>query len=91
MEKNQSTHKQIADRYIAKLEVFKALTQGRHISFLDSAEFNVSEMHTTICMIRKDLTKKNLPYEMRDTWMTFGNQGKRCKVYWFEEKEDLSC
>ena len=50
----QQTHKQIVDRYNAKQAIYEAMTQGRHISLEDSLEFAVSQMHTTICFIRKD-------------------------------------
>ena len=49
------TSQQIADRYNAKKAIFEAMTQGRKVSFLDSREFEVSEFHTIICKIRKDI------------------------------------
>ena len=53
------TSQQIADRYNAKKAIFEAMTQGRKVSFLDSREFEVSEMHTIICKIRKDIDSKS--------------------------------
>lgn len=76
--------KQIADRYNAKKAIFQAMTKGRRISILDSSEFMVAEMHTTICKIRKDIEDKNLPWEMRDQWVE--PYGKRFKEYWLEAK-----
>lgn len=80
------TSQQIADRYNAKKAVFEAMCQGRKLSFLDSREFEVSEFHTTICQIRKDIDSKNLPWDLKDRWITFGKHGKRCKEYWLERR-----
>lgn len=80
------TSQQIADRYNAKKAVFEAMCQGRKVSFLDSREFEVSEFHTTICQIRKDIDSKSLPWDLKDRWITFGKYGKRCKEYWLERR-----
>lgn len=87
---SEQTHDQIADRYIAKKAIFDALTQGRHISFLHSPEFKVSEMHTQMHCIRRDIEDKNLPYVLRTKWISVGLAGKRCKEYWLEEKTEES-
>lgn len=79
------TNRQIADRYIAKKAIMAAMISGREISFLDSEEFGVSQMHTQICNIRQDIRNKNLPYRMTDRWITFGKYNKRCKAYRMEE------
>lgn len=83
---NEQTQRQVADRYNAKKAIFEAMTQGRHISLLDSREFEISQMHTTICDIRRDIEDKNLPFSMKDRWITFGVHNKRCKEYWLEER-----
>ena len=80
------TSQQIADRYNAKKAVFEAMCQGRKVSCLDSREFEVSEFHTTICKIRQDIDSKSLPWDLKDRWITFGKQGKRCKEYWLERR-----
>ena len=80
------TSQQIADRYNAKKAIFEAMCQGRKVSFLDSREFEVSEFHTTICRIRKDIDSKSLPWELKDQWISFGRHGKRCKEYWLEKR-----
>ena len=80
------TSQQIADRYNAKKAIFEAMTQGRKVSFLDSREFEVSQFHTTICKIRKDIDSKSLPRELTDQWISFGRHGKRCKEYWLERR-----
>lgn len=77
---------QIKDRYIAKKAIFNAMKDGRHISLLDSREFEVSQMHTQITFIRNEIREKNLPYVLRDEWIPFGTHGKRCKSYWLEHK-----
>ena len=81
------TAQQIADRYIAKQAIFQALVEGRRLSLLNSKEFKVSEMHTQIHCIRRDIEDHNLPYTLRDAWITCGLAGKRCKEYWLEDKE----
>ena len=80
------TSQQIADRYNAKKAIFEAMTKGRKVSFLASMEFEVSELHTTICKIRKDIDSKSLPWELKDQWISFGRHGKRCKEYWLEKR-----
>lgn len=82
----KQTQKQIADRYIAKKAIFDAMMNGRRISFLDSAEFEVSEMHTQMHCIRQDIEDKNLPVVLKDEWMEFGKHGKKCKRYWLEAR-----
>jgi hypothetical protein len=83
---NKQTQRQIADRYIAKNAIFEAMMNGRRISFLDSAEFEVSEMHTQMHCIRQDIADKNLPVVLKDEWMEFGKHGKKCKRYWLEAR-----
>lgn len=83
---DHQTQRQIADRYIAKKAIFEAMLGGRKISLLDSVEFEVSQMHTQISSIRKDIEDKNLPWVLKDEWMEFGNHGKKCKRYWLENK-----
>ena len=85
---DKQTQKQVADRYIAKQAIFNAMMNGRKISLIDSREFEVSQMHTTICYIRKDIEEKNLPVVMKDEWIEFGTHGKRCKRYWLEAKSN---
>ena len=78
------TSGQIADRYIAKKAIMAAMISGREISFLDSEEFGVSQMHTQICNIRQDIRDKHLPFVLKDRWIEFGRHGKRCKAYKLE-------
>lgn len=82
------TAEQVEARYVAKKAIFDAMTGGRHITFLDSHEFKCSEMHTQMHCIRRDIELLDLPYVLHADWTTFGNSGKRCKVYWLEEKKE---
>lgn len=82
------TQQQIADRYSAKKAVMQAMIGGRKISFLDSREFGLSQMHTTMTVIRKDIEKKNLPYILCDEVFHFGEKNKPAKKYWIIPKEE---
>ena len=67
-------------------KVLNAMITGRHISLVNSEEFELSQMHTAICKIRKKILHNSLPYVMRDRWITIGKSEVRCKEYWLEEK-----
>lgn len=67
-------------------KIIAALIDGRTISLFDSAEFEVSEMHTCICYVRKKIDAGLLPgWVMKDRWTTNENQ-IRYKEYWFERE-----
>ena len=68
-------------------KVLNAMISGRHISLVNSEEFELSQMPTTICKIRKRILHNSLPYVMRDRWITIGENKVQCKEYWLEEKE----
>ena len=68
-------------------KVLNAMISGRHISLVNSEEFELSQMHTAICKIRKRILHNSLPYVMRDRWITIGESEVQCKEYWLEEKE----
>ena len=68
-------------------KVLNAMIAGRHISLVDSEEFELSQMHTAICKIRKRILHNSLPYVMRDRWIYIGDSKLPCKEYWLEEKE----
>ena len=70
-------------------KVLNAMIAGRHISLVDSEEFELSQMHTAICKIRKRIQHNSLPYVMRDRWITIGENKEQCKEYWLEEKESI--
>lgn len=83
----EPTSQQIADRYDAKKAVFEAMLGGRKIDFRDGREFQLSQMHTTICNIRKDIAKRGLPYILCDEVFHFGPKNKVAKKYWIIRKE----
>lgn len=58
----EPTNEDIAARWNAKKEVFKALMGGRVISLEHSQEFKTAEMHTIMCNIRREIRDKNLPW-----------------------------
>ena len=70
-------------------KVLNAMIAGRHISLVDSEEFELSQMHMAICKIRKRILHNSLPYVMRDRWITIGENKVQCKEYWLEEKESI--
>lgn len=70
-------------------KVLNAMIAGRHISLLNSEEFQLSQMHTAICKIRKRILHNSLPFVMRDRWISIGDSDVRCKEYWLEEKESI--
>ena len=70
-------------------KVLDAMIAGRHISLVNSEEFELSQMHTAICQIRKRIKHNSLPYVMRDRWITIGENKVQCKEYWLEEKESI--
>ena len=70
-------------------KVLNAMIAGRHISLVNSEEFQLSQMHTAICKIRKRILHNSLPFVMRDSWITIGENKVQCKEYWLEEKETI--
>ena len=70
-------------------KILNAMIAGRHISLVNSEEFQLSQMHTAICKIRKRILYNSLPYVMRDRWITIGENKVQCKEYWLEEKETI--
>lgn len=83
----EQSSEQIAARYNAQKAILEAMLGGRHISFLDSQEFKICEMHTAICYIRKHIESKGLPYELKGEWFEFA-PGKRAKMYHIEKVEE---
>lgn len=82
------TQKQTTKRTAAIRRIIGALIGGRHLSLFDSSEFEVSEMHTCFCVIRKKIRDGKMPgYVMKDVWRTNAN-GIRYKEYWIEDESD---
>ncbi|MBO7681532.1 MAG: hypothetical protein J6T17_02125 [Clostridia bacterium] len=68
-----------------KKAVFLHMAAGGKVSLLDAPRFRVSQMHTTIAKIRKDIERKNLPYIMCDEWVR-PKDTRPFKRYWLIDK-----
>lgn len=80
------TQEDMAAQARAKKAVFQAMVGGRHVDLTMADEFQVSQMHTAISQIRKDIYKKNLPYYLCDEWVRPGEGARPYKRYWLEDK-----
>ncbi len=79
------TYKQREKREAGIRKVIGALINGRILSLCHSREFEMSEMHTVFCNIRKQIENGQIKgYTMKDRWTTNEN-GIRYKEYWFEK------
>ncbi len=68
------TIKQARKRRNQVRKVIAALKSGRHLSLKNGEEFELSEMHTTFCNIRRKIAKGEIQgYVMKDRWVTDGN------------------
>lgn len=65
----------------AKKAVFQALLAGQRVDLTRSAEFQLSQMHTAIAQIRRDITRQGLPYQLCDEWFR-PEGGRPYKQYW---------
>lgn len=80
------TQDDIAAQMRAKKAVFQAMMQGRHVDLTMAEEFQLSQMHTAIHQIRRDIEKKSLPVELCDEWVRPGEGARPYKSYWLIEK-----
>ena len=82
------TNEDIAAQARCKQAVFEAMLAGRHVDLRNASEFHVSQMHTAIAQIRRDIDRKN-KYPgllLCDEWVR--PQGTRpFKSYWIDKKE----
>lgn len=83
-----NTNEDIAARYNAKKAIFEAMTRGRKVSLENEAEFRTREMHTQICVIRKEIEAKNLPWILCDEEVRPDPARRGYKRYWLIPKED---
>lgn len=82
------TQEDMAAQHNAKMAVFQAMMGGRRISLENAREFKVSQMHTVICKIRREIEDKNLPWVLCDEWIRKGKgSGRTYKHYWLIPKE----
>ena len=81
------TNDDIAAQLRNKKAVFAALMAGRRVDLTMAAEFHVSQMHTAIAQIRRDISSKHLDLILCDEWLR-PNDGRRpYKQYWLVQKE----
>lgn len=81
------TNDDIAAQMRAKKAVFAALMAGRRVDLTMAAEFQVSQMHTAIAQIRRDIWRKDLPYVLCDEWLRPTDGARPYKQYWLVQKE----
>lgn len=82
------TNEDIAARYNAKKAIFDAMTRGRKVSLEDEEYFRTREMHTQICVIRKEIATKGLPWILCDEEVRPDPKRRGYKRYWLIPKED---
>lgn len=71
----------------AKKAVFAALMAGRRVDLTMAAEFQVSQMHTAIAQIRRDIKRKHPELILCDEWLRPSNGFRPYKQYWLVQKE----
>ena len=81
------TREDIAAQAQYKKAVFLALCSGRKVSLKDAAEFHLSQMHTAIAQIRRDIAKSYPDMTLCDEWVR--PEGSRpFKRYWIVKKNN---
>lgn len=81
------TNDDIAAQMRAKKAVFAALMAGRRVDLTMAAEFKVSQMHTAIAQIRRDISSKHLDFILCDEWLRPDDGRRPYKQYWLVQKE----
>ena len=81
------TNDDIAAQMRAKKAVFAALMAGRRVDLTMAAEFKVSQMHTAIAQIRRDISSKHLDLILCDEWLRPDDGRRPYKQYWLVQKE----
>ena len=84
----EPTQEDIAARYNAKKAIFQALMAGRVISLENAAEFKVSQMHTQISTIRREIEDKRLPWVLCAREKRPDPKRRGYNEYWLIPKED---
>lgn len=67
---------------------FEAMTRGRKLSLENEEEFKTREMHTQMCIIRREIESKNLPWVLCDEEVRPDPKRRGYKRYWLIPKED---
>ena len=81
------TNDDIAAQMRAKKAVFAALMAGRRVDLTMAAEFHVSQMHTAIAQIRRDISSKHPDLILCDEWLRPDDGRRPYKQYWLVQKE----
>lgn len=81
------TNDDIAAQMRAKKAVFAALMAGRRVDLTMAAEFQVSQMHTAIAQIRRDIYRKHPDLILCDEWLRPDDGRRPYKQYWLVQKE----
>ena len=80
-------HYRHAAQMRAKKAVFAALMAGRRVDLTMAAEFQVSQMHTAIAQIRRDIYRKHPDLILCDKWLRPDDGRRPYKQYWLVQKE----
>lgn len=81
------TNDDIAAQMRAKKAIFAALMAGRRVDLTMAAEFHVSQMHTAIAQIRRDISRKHHDLILCDEWLRPDDGRRPYKQYWLVQKE----
>ena len=81
------TNDDIAAQMRYKKAVFAALMAGRRVDLTMAAEFQVSQMHTAIAHIRRDISRKHPELILCDEWLRPDDGRRPYKQYWLVQKE----
>ena len=81
------TNDDIAAQMRSKKAVFAALMAGRRVDLTMAAEFQVSQMHTAIAQIRRDISRKHPELILCDEWLRPDDGRRPYKQYWLVQKE----
>ena len=61
---------------------------GRRVDFTMAEQFQLSQMHTAIAQIRKDIDRKYPDLQLCDEWVRPGDGVRPYKQYWIVKKEE---
>lgn len=80
-------HDDIKEMMERKAGVFAAMKAGRRISLRNADEFKVSQMHTTLHQIHRDIVRQNLPWIWCKEKVRPNPDGRPFCEYWLIPKE----
>ena len=76
-------------RECARAAIFRAMVNGMHVDLRDAPFFEVSQMHTQMTFIRKDIQDRRLPYVLESKWITIGDNSRPIKEYWLRPLDTM--